>query len=103
MTIQILAYTMYFFIQSKFHCSYEDINITSGYSYGVWLGLNDVQTEEQFVSLSDARKPRGNFRNWMKGEPNNSGHNEQCAMYWITRRGWNDDQCTNKLNIVCKK
>nr|XP_034321392.1 CD209 antigen-like protein A isoform X1 [Crassostrea gigas] len=74
-----------------------------GYSYGVWLGLSDIQTEGKFVSLSDARKPRGNFRNWMKGEPNNSGHNEHCAMYWITRRGWNDDQCTNKLNIVYKK
>ena len=58
------------------------MKIISGYSYGVWLGLSDIQTEGKFVSLSDARKPRGNFRNWAKGEPNNREHNEHCAMYW---------------------
>nr|XP_034321393.1 perlucin-like protein isoform X2 [Crassostrea gigas] len=91
-------------LQSKVEENWIDLQCrVRGYSYGVWLGLSDIQTEGKFVSLSDARKPRGNFRNWMKGEPNNSGHNEHCAMYWITRRGWNDDQCTNKLNIVYKK
>lgn len=74
-----------------------------GYLYGVWLGLSDIQMEGKFVSLLDVWKFCGNFRNWMKGEFNNSGYNEYCVIYWILRRGWNDDQCINKLNIVCKK
>ncbi|XP_052693269.1 perlucin-like protein [Crassostrea angulata] len=70
-------------LQSKAEEDWIDLQCrVRGYTDGVWLGLSDVQTEGQFVSLSDARKPQGNFRNWAKGEPNNNGHNEHCAMYW---------------------
>lgn len=72
-----------------------------GYAFGVWLGLSDLQNEGQFVTLSDARRPR--YSNWIKGEPNNLRENEHCAMYWSLKKGWNDSPCTVKLNYVCKK
>lgn len=91
-------------LQSKAEENWVDLQCRiRGYSYGVWLGLSDVRTEGQFVSLSDARKPRGNFRNWAKGEPSNGGNSEHCVIYWTTRIGWNDARCTDKFNVACKK
>lgn len=65
-----------------------------------WLGVSDIQREGQFVTLSDARKPR--YSNWLKGEPNNV-NNEDCLLYGIGRGGWNDGNCESKVNYVCKK
>lgn len=82
--------------------SFDIINtIISGYTYGVWLGLSDLQNEGQYVSLSDGRRPR--YINWGKGEPNNVAKIEHCAMYVFKKRGWNDYGCQNKINYVCMK
>lgn len=40
--------------------------------------MSDIKREGQFVTLSDARKPR--YSNWLKGEPNNV-NNEDCLLY----------------------
>ena len=39
----------------------------SGYKYGVWLGFSDIQSEGQYVSLTDARSIR--YVRWIGGEP----------------------------------
>ena len=73
----------------------------SGYTYGVWLGFSDIQTEGQFVSLTDARSVR--YANWMAGYPNNLNGAEHCAMYWWSHKGWNDSPCSQKINYACTK
>ncbi|XP_065936398.1 perlucin-like protein [Magallana gigas] len=89
-------------LQSKVEENWIDLQCrVRGYGFGVWLGLTDLQREGQYVTMSDARRPR--YRNWMRGEPNNGNRNEHCAMYWITRSGWNDTVCKGKINFVCKK
>ena len=80
----------------------SDILSILGYSYGVWLGFSDIQKEGQFLALSDRKRPR--YVNWMQGAPNNGqGGTEHCAMYWIARKGWNDEKCSIRLNYVCTK
>lgn len=86
--------------ESKWEESWLDLHSrVRGYTH-VWLGVSDIQREGQFVTLSDARKPR--YSNWLKGEPNNV-NNEDCLLYGIGRGGWNDGNCESKVNYVCKK
>ena len=75
--------------------------IIEGYIFGVWLGFSDVQREGHMVSISNRKRP--GYANWMRGEPNDSGGNEDCAMYWKDRKGWNDSPCSTKINFVCTK
>ena len=70
----------------------------SGYKYGVWLGFSDIQSEGQYVSLTDARSIR--YARWIGGEPNNLNGREHCAMYWASN-GWNDFPCSKKINYAC--
>ncbi|XP_022304401.1 perlucin-like protein [Crassostrea virginica] len=73
-----------------------------GYNYGVWLGFSDIIKDGQFLALSDRKRLR--YVNWTQGAPNNGhGGTEHCAMYWIARRGWNDERCSIRLNYVCTK
>lgn len=72
----------------------------TGYTSGVWLGVSDIKKEGQFLSLSDARKPR--YSNWLGGEPNNA-QNEDCVIYSTSKDGWNDWFCTEKAHFVCEK
>ena len=68
----------------------------------MWLGFSDIQKEGEFVALSDGKQPR--YVNWAQRAPNNGqGGNEHCAMYLISRKGWNDERCSTKLNFVCTK
>jgi hypothetical protein len=56
----------------------------------LWIGLNDVALEGTFVWANG--EPL-NFTNWVPGEPNNTGGNENfVAMYPIAFLGgqWND-------------
>lgn len=65
----------------------------------MWLGYSDIQKEGEFVALSD-----GNCVNWAQGTPNNGqGGTEHCAMYSISRKVWDDDRCSTKLNFACTK
>ena len=75
--------------------------IIKGYIFGVWLGFSDVQREGHMVSVSDRRRP--GYVNWIKGQPDNYGGNEDCAMYWKDLTGWNDSPCSTKINFVCTK
>ena len=43
--------------------------MVSGYHHGFWLGVTDIHVENQFVALSNCRRPH--YNHWAKGEPNN--------------------------------
>nr|XP_022310758.1 perlucin-like protein [Crassostrea virginica] len=89
-------------IRDRFEEKWVDLQCRlRGYTYGVWLGFSDIQTEGQFVSLTDARSVR--YANWMAGYPNNLNGAEHCAMYWWSHKGWNDSPCSQKINYACTK
>jgi len=67
----------------------------------VWIGGNDLATEDQFV-WSDGCKM--SYSNWNTNEPNNYGNNEDCVHFIAAKNGkWNDLDCNSKLGFVCKR
>lgn len=63
-----------------------------------WIGLNDRVTNNVYVWNDETTQLSG-YTNWKKGEPNNYGHRENCA---ILRNGqWNDFNCAAKTQYVC--
>ncbi|XP_072175906.1 alpha-N-acetylgalactosamine-specific lectin-like [Diadema setosum] len=73
---------------------------------GFWLGFNDRDREGRFVWSDGSRV---DYTNWIPGEPNNSGGNEDCAHFWYRNeqsggtRDWNDTPCTREESYICKK
>ena len=68
--------------------------------YNIWIGLNDVRKEGQYVWTDRTRSP---FRNWSPGEPNNKNNNEDCVhmtRYWEWT--WNDNICDQEMKFICK-
>nr|XP_034318511.1 perlucin-like protein [Crassostrea gigas] len=87
-------------LKSKWEESWLDLQChVRGYKPGVWLGVSYSKEEGQFLSLSDARKPR--YSNWIRGQPDNAGK-ENCVSYWTSLGGWNDWSCTQKAYYVCE-
>ena len=41
--------------------------------------------------------------NWLLGEPNDAGSNEDCSVMRYSRGDWNDLPCTYLRAHVCKK
>ena len=41
--------------------------------------------------------------NWMLGEPNDAGSNEDCSVMLYSSGDWNDLPCTDLRAHVCKK
>ena len=70
-----------------------------------WIGFNDKNQENQFVSESTGR-PIG-ISNWSTGQPDNYNHSssdEDCVEVWINDNyKWNDAQCDNKFPFVCQR
>nr|XP_022307790.1 perlucin-like protein [Crassostrea virginica] len=71
-----------------------------GYHQGFWLGISDMQGEKHFVAISNGRKPH--YVHWSGGEPNNSGGSEDCTVYLLSRKAWNDTKCSNKAISFAK-
>lgn len=66
----------------------------------VWLGFTDIQKEGHWIALSNRTKMT--YSSWKRGEPNNAGGKEHCAVYTTEALGWIDYNCTGKLQFVCK-
>ena len=45
----------------------------------------------------------GGFINWLPGEPNDVGNNEDCSVMIYSIGDWNDLSCTDLRAHVCKK
>ena len=76
-----------------------------------WIGLNDLENEGNF-SWSDGLPPTYGSHlyhyPWRSSEPNSYvGGNEDCVSVWnadfLGEMLWNDAQCTNAKNFICKE
>ena len=54
-------------------------------SWGIWIGLNDIQSEGQWVWSSGELV---SYTNWGGSEPNNLGGEDVASLYGYG--GWND-------------
>lgn len=68
----------------------------------VWLGAIDIKKEGHWIAPSNRKKIT--YSNWRNGEPNNGGGKEHCAEYATNGRSpiWTYNQCTEKLQFVCR-
>ena len=73
-------------------------NASSGMKvWGSWLGVTDTKTEGTW--LDDEGDPL-TFENWRKGEPNDYGKGEDCAVIY-DGGDWNDEPCTHDRRFAC--
>ncbi|XP_072326967.1 echinoidin-like [Scyliorhinus torazame] len=65
-----------------------------------WIGLNDIEKEREF-EWSDGSPVQ--YTKWHQSEPSNNG-DEDCVevVHW-SRIGWNDANCSNKINFICSR
>ncbi|XP_044196783.1 type-2 ice-structuring protein-like isoform X1 [Thunnus albacares] len=67
----------------------------------IWIGGHDGEEERAWL-WSNGR--RFNYRNWCRGEPNNSRGSQHCLqMNHTVRRCWDDDHCYKRKPSVCVK
>ncbi|XP_050740874.1 accessory gland protein Acp29AB-like [Drosophila biarmipes] len=63
-----------------------------------WLGINNRDNHEVFVSEASGRK--NPFLKWRLKEPNNAKKNEYCVEY--NNGGMNDDPCSKDRSLICQ-
>ncbi|VTJ78351.1 Hypothetical predicted protein, partial [Marmota monax] len=63
-----------------------------------FLGITDKENEGQFVDMAGRRVT---YRNWNKGEPNNTDSGEHCVLMLLDGT-WNDATCSSSFMAVCK-
>ncbi|CAL1591084.1 unnamed protein product [Knipowitschia caucasica] len=66
-----------------------------------WIGFSDAQYNGVWLWINSERVV---FRNWCRGEPNNSGGNQDCAI--INFKGedcWDDEVCMANRPFVCER
>ncbi|XP_019613644.1 PREDICTED: adhesion G protein-coupled receptor L3-like [Branchiostoma belcheri] len=75
----------------------------------LWIGLNDIKTEGNFVWEDGT--PLGNLNRWLPGQPNNVDNMQHCGV--LTRENntggypnqWRDDDCSEARGVIviCEK
>jgi CUB/sushi domain-containing protein len=65
----------------------------------VWIGLNDISKEGQFVWESESKS---SFRRWAPHEPNDKG-SEDCVHMRADASDWNDLTCYSHFPYVCER
>ena len=80
--------------------------IYSGISSSVWIGINDIDNENNFVWVNNANN--GNsltnyYTNWYPFEPNNNNNNQDCGRIFLfsSNGQWDDDDCNVQHNFLC--
>lgn len=71
-------------------------------SYDLWIGLNDI-SQEGTMEWIDSSGNDSAFSYWYSGQPDNSGGQENCVVFWNSRYGkWNDYLCSNTYPGICR-
>ena len=64
-----------------------------------WVGAADSINEREWIWMT-SKTPMA-YKDWLPGQPTNSGGNENCMM--INYSGhWNDAPCKSPYNYVCE-
>jgi len=63
-----------------------------------WIGLDDRAEEGKFRWLA----PDSAFTSWQRGEPDNSGCNQDCVVVDIDNGRWADTHCLEHRPFVCR-
>ncbi|KAK3594116.1 hypothetical protein CHS0354_040890 [Potamilus streckersoni] len=68
-----------------------------------WIGATDILIEGDWVWANSGvgLSSRG-YTNWLAGETNNTGENENCLGLFNTGF-WNDAYCDTHLHYICEK
>ena len=71
-----------------------------------WLGLSDVETEDEWLWVDGEE---ADYTNWAENQPDNAGAGENCAAIWNGLVGeeqivgeWNDGACATPLPFICE-
>ena len=76
----------------------ESIAVFGGL-YQSWIGINDRNTEGQFVYASSEESIT--ISNWNANQPDNYD-NEDCVHFVYDLSKWNDLYCTSKNHFICE-
>ncbi|XP_071804864.1 C-type lectin lectoxin-Thr1-like [Asterias amurensis] len=81
--------------------SEENTYIVDQTAEPLWINCNDFEMERQW----DCASENGGYLNWNRDEPN-GGTDENCvelmAGIWWGRGTWNDNDCSNEFQVICK-
>ena len=69
-----------------------------------WIGLyRDPEYSSRWLWV-DRSRLCNDCGYWFRGEPNNSGGNEDCGEMWPSKSGrWNDVRCSLRRRYICQK
>ncbi|XP_068094056.1 collectin-10 [Hyperolius riggenbachi] len=65
----------------------------------VFIGINDIEKEKQFVYIDGS--PLQGFSSWRSGEPNDGSGQEDCVEM-LSSGAWNDVECNLTIYFVCE-
>ena len=66
----------------------------------VWLGATDQAIEGAWKTVTGESLT---YESWGRGEPNDYGGSEDCAVYRAQEQSWNDRGCGARLHFVCER
>ena len=74
---------------------------------GCWLGLSDLEKEDNWKWEDNTTLGFSDYSNWKAGEPNNQHREgENCAEFaggLLDGSEWNDAECSARKKIICSK
>ena len=76
-----------------------------GKGHDAWIGASDIETEGRFVYLDGVTVTQQNIE-WIKGQPDDAGGNEDCVHFNLYDRPdnrANDYNCEKSIYALCEK
>ncbi|GMT18872.1 hypothetical protein PFISCL1PPCAC_10169 [Pristionchus fissidentatus] len=69
-------------------------------SESAWIGLNDIQREDEF---ENGNGEKTTYRRWEEGQPDNLYHNENCVEVMGGNGRWRDSLCLLTKRFICRR
>ena len=66
-----------------------------------WMGLTEPEEEESNWKWGDGTPVA--YTHWNKGEPNDTGENEDCTEWKVGTGSWNDAPCWEARRYICQQ